>query len=106
MGGDHTVESGDERTLPATTQQIPAALASWPKNRAERGFAGQSPEEIDGFWGNPRRAPAQSPYSEAVPTAQPALDGRGSLETARPVRVRWPAPARSDITRQGYRRGA
>src|SRR4051812_22009043 len=84
MGGDHTVESGDERTLPATTQQIPAALASWSKNRAERGFAGQSPEEIDGFWGNPRRAPAQSPYSEAVPTAQPARSGPVDLVITAP----------------------
>jgi hypothetical protein len=35
-----------------TTQQIPATLAQWEKNREKKAFAGQNAGKIGNFWGN------------------------------------------------------
>jgi hypothetical protein len=51
MRRESVVESGHEETLSLTTQEIPAAWATWSKNREKPGFAGESPEETEGLWG-------------------------------------------------------
>ena len=40
-----------------TTQQIPATLTEWSKNRGELTFVMQSWGNIAGFWGNAIRGP-------------------------------------------------
>ena len=73
------MERDGEGTLLLTTQGIPATLAAWSKNRVARDFVGQSPEEIDGFRGNARRAPARSPDSVVLPAAQPTRLSRSAV---------------------------
>ena len=59
--GHRMVDDGYRATLSLATQLIPATLAARSKNRGEWGFAGQSPEEFEGPWGNAPSTPRGAP---------------------------------------------